>query len=168
MNIHVTPWIPPGHTSGAVRFSLSGAVPTSPCLRGNGRCSSTTWTRVAPCNPCACERKEPLWGCTCAPRDPCSLFLGAHMFTWNPHLHPVPFAKEDFVVVSWGSAGSGGTSAPMLKVLVFALGRAEVTPDLKFTDFLSGSHFRDHLSFVHLNRLLTDCIFASHRCSRTY
>lgn len=52
-----------------------------------------------------------------------------------PLLHPVPFAKEGFVVVSWGSAGDGRTSAPMLKVLVFTLGRAAITPGLNLTDF---------------------------------
>lgn len=44
-----------------------------------------------------------------------------------PLLHPVPFAKEGFVVASWGSAGAGRTSAP--------LGRAAMTPGLNLTDF---------------------------------
>lgn len=40
------------------------------------------------------------------------------------------------IVVSWGSADAGRTSAPMLKVPVFTLERAAMTADLNLADFL--------------------------------
>lgn len=70
-------------------------------------------------------------------------FEGTHFHLEIPPLHPVLFAKEGF-------AGSGAGSV--------YTGRAAMTPDLNFTDFLQESLISDDLSFVHLNRLPT--IFA--------
>lgn len=51
-----------------------------------------------------------------------------------------PFCQGGFgdtpVVVSWGAAGAGRTSAPVLKVPVFTLGRAALISHLNLTDFL--------------------------------
>lgn len=59
---------------------------------------------------------------TCAPGDPCPHFFeGTHFHLEIPPLHPVLFAKEGF-------AGPGAGSV--------YTGRAAMTPDLNFTDFL--------------------------------
>lgn len=97
---------------------LSGAVPTSPLPRE---------MQMLQCLLCflqpLCMGQERTPGRSrCAPGDPAHTSLRAHIFHLEiPPLHPVLFAKEGF-------AGSGAGSV--------YTGRAAMTPDLNFTDFL--------------------------------
>lgn len=130
-----------------LKGSAGAPVPHGPMLL------LATLVRVTGRNPCEVARVFLGFLASCSSR--------AHPFAWSSPLASSPLCQGGFC------SGQLGFCWCWKDISTFGKGCHDTWFKFNWFSLVDTLLLGDHLSFVHLNRLLTDCVFASHWCSIT-